>query len=584
MEPVSLSFAVVAAFKDAYLTAKFIRNTAHSIKHFRGEQSSLVTRLNVQILRLKNFSRIFCGVNGNDVDMSLLETVPNQYLQTVRDIFAELQQVLASYTTLAASIDPEYQKYSPTSPHFRLDLSKVILQIDDAPLAEELEADGDDMNGNHNGNTSEAKRKSWFFFGRSSGSSKTKNRLSKGLPSVKSLPPSVQWLFTKDELEDTLGKFKEWNNELQHLIAPLLAGFGYYENKKLQERLQPDGEENIFEGHLELHKLSEEKEGGPKGKGSCQDYLIPWKEAELKMSQPRVLVEYKQIGNPLNQDEKRAETSSMSRPESELYAPQLANLLRTAGKHSFHTLPFNAYAWDVEKFQYAFLFDYPSDAGVREPQSLHDCILSGEPQFKLELKQRFHVAQTVVRAIGAFHSDGWVHKSVRSHAVKFFFGKDGKMCDFNNPYLTDFEFSRPDGGKTRLVARAVDVEHDVYRHPERYGQKPSANFRRIHDIYSLGVVLLEIGLWQTAKQIHDEIILYNLGGNSPVGGLPAKMIKEAFLQDASTRLAHRMGSSYQEAVISCLNEDWDEYVDRREFASEFQNRVVQKVDIKAFVG
>ena len=76
MEPVSLSFAVVAAFKDAYLTAKFIRNTAHTIKNFRGEQSSLVAHLNVQIIRLKNFSRLFRGVNDNEVDMSLLETVP----------------------------------------------------------------------------------------------------------------------------------------------------------------------------------------------------------------------------------------------------------------------------------------------------------------------------------------------------------------------------------------------------------------------------------------------------------------------------------------------------------------------------
>lgn len=70
-------FTVISVFKDAYLTAKFIRNTASSIKHFRSEQSGLVIHLNVQILRLKNFSRLFRAVDGSQVDMALLETVPN---------------------------------------------------------------------------------------------------------------------------------------------------------------------------------------------------------------------------------------------------------------------------------------------------------------------------------------------------------------------------------------------------------------------------------------------------------------------------------------------------------------------------
>lgn len=302
------------------------------------------------------------------------------------------------------------------------------------------------------------------------------------------------------------------------------------------------------------------------------------------MSEARVLVEYKQTGVSLRQDEEGTGNRDIITPLKELYAPQLARLLRAAGKHAFRTIPFTGYAWNPTQLQYAFLFNYPADAGDCEPQSLHGFILSSkhEPQFKFELKQRFHVAQRVARAIGAFHSDGWLHKSIRAHAVKFFFHKDGKTCDLTNPYLTDFEFSRPVAGVTRLAARAADIEHDVYRHPDRYGP-PSASFSKIHDIYSLGVVLLEIGLWQTARQLYDDIVMYDLEGNPPPGGVPAKMIKETFIQDARERLAHRMGLPYQEAVISCLDGDWDDFVDR-DFASEFEKRVVQKVDIKAFVG
>lgn len=305
------------------------------------------------------------------------------------------------------------------------------------------------------------------------------------------------------------------------------------------------------------------------------------------MSAPRILVEYKQTDASLTfetRGEVETGDSDMRIPIKELYAPQLARLLKTAGKHTFLTLPFNSYAWDPKQFQYAFLFDYPTDAGDRKPRSLYDFILSSErePQFKLELKQRFHVAQTVVRAIGAFHSDGWLHKSIRAHAVKFFFRPDSETCEFSKPYLTGFEFSRPVAGVTRLAAHAVDIDHDVYRHPDRYGP-PSAGFSKIHDIYSLGVVLLEIGLWQTARQIYDDIVKYDLKGNPPPGGVPAEKIKKAFLQDAKDRLAHRMGSSYQEAVISCLDGDWDEFVDSRDFTSEFQSCIVRKVDIKAFL-
>jgi hypothetical protein len=267
----------------------------------------------------------------------------------------------------------------------------------------------------------------------------------------------------------------------------------------------------------------------------------------------------------------------------ELYAPQLARLLRTAGKHDFGTLPFNAYAWDPKNVQYAFLFDYPSNAGSTPPQSLHDFILSNEPQYKLELKQRFYVAQTVARSIGAFHSDGWLHKSIRSHAIKFFFHVGGKTCDFSNPYLTDFEFSRPEAGVSRLLPIAMDIDHDVYRHPDRYGL-PMAGFSKIHDVYSLGVVLLEIGLWTTARRMYDDIVKYDMKDKPPADGVPAKTIKKAFLEDARTRLAHRMGSAYQEAVVACLDGELDEFVGGREWANEFQKRVVQKVDIKSFVG
>ncbi|KAM0421122.1 hypothetical protein ACHAPT_011014 [Fusarium lateritium] len=576
MDPASLTFGVIAIFKDTYLTAKFIRNTVKSIKIYHDEQSKLVMHFTVQIYRLKNLSRLFRAADGNTIDMKLLQTVPDEYLNLVRGVLGQLQQVLAEYAKLATTLDEDYKRFSPLSPHFEFDPVKDTLEIDDSGNTERVVEVGED--GDPKGlNPAPTKSKWWPFRPFGSGSSKVAKP--KKLTSLKNLPPSLQWVFTKGELEKTLRKFEEWNKDLEYLIAPLLVGFGFYDNTDLQERLRPDGDKtmevNIFQGHVDLNKLAVDPSGKSKDAKASNDNFISNREAETKAAQPRILVEFKKVANK--------DDNNIAQPVKELYGPQLARLLRTAGEHSFRTLPFNSYSWDAQEAQYTFLFDYPPGTSDLKPKSLNNFILSSsnEPYYKLELKQRFHVAQTIARAIGAFHSDGWLHKSIRAHAVKFFFLDDDGKCDFANPYLTDFEFSRPVAGMTRLAPGAVDVDHEVYRHPDRHGL-PNASFNMTHDIYSLGVVLLEIGLWQTARQIHDDIVKYDLDGDA--GKITAQMVKNAFLQDAKERLAHRMGSAYQEAVIACLDDDWESFVGSRDFANEFQRRVVQKVDIKAFVG
>jgi hypothetical protein len=197
----------------------------------------------------------------------------------------------------------------------------------------------------------------------------------------------------------------------------------------------------------------------------------------------------------------------------------------------------------------------------------------------MSLNHRFQVARTVAASIGAFHADGWLHKSIRSHAIKFFLKPDG-TCNFGNPCLTEFESSRPEGGQSIIdkgqTATVRDLDRDLYLHPDRYD--PPKPFTRIYDIFSLGVVLLEIGLWQTAKQIHDEIApQVRRRDNTAVS---AKAMQSAFLQHTKTRLDHRMGTSYREAVEDCLRGNMEKYVGRPGFSIEYRSRIVAKLDIE----
>ena len=95
-----------------------------------------------------------------------------------------------------------------------------------------------------------------------------------------------------------------------------------------------------------------------------------------------------------------------------------------------------------------------------------------------------------------------MHESFRSENVLFFprksacvnektAVKDQAEVDLRQPWIFGFEFSRRE---SFFSSGFIDTcpERDVYRHPERQGV-PLTTFKKTHDIYALGVVLLEIG-------------------------------------------------------------------------------------------
>jgi hypothetical protein len=106
-------------------------------------------------------------------------------------------------------------------------------------------------------------------------------------------------------------------------------------------------------------------------------------------------------------------------------------------------------------------------------------------------------------------------------------------------------------------------DREVYMHPERLRGSASLKYQKAHDVYSLGVVLLEVGLWEP---------LANAAAKG--GGLsqrdhpdtwPAKL---RYLAATPAGLVSRMGRRYQGVVDWCLCNGGDDGIEQTEFVQK----------------
>ena len=124
-------------------------------------------------------------------------------------------------------------------------------------------------------------------------------------------------------------------------------------------------------------------------------------------------------------------------------------------------------------------------------------LLNQDHSFHLE--DRIALATALAWSLSSFHDAKWVHKRFTSDNILLFQSTQGSEVSWGTPYLVGFELTRPNIAWSGPIDRAALLwSNRVYTHPDRVENEPSTiRFRKIHDIYSLGVVLLEIGMMTT---------------------------------------------------------------------------------------
>ncbi|KAI4164619.1 MAG: hypothetical protein LQ342_001593 [Letrouitia transgressa] len=212
------------------------------------------------------------------------------------------------------------------------------------------------------------------------------------------------------------------------------------------------------------------------------------------------------------------------------------------------------YFHDEENWKFGFVYAYPPPPQDFSLESIHfyslnDFIRSTDyndsATFALPhplLGDIFRLVQGLVKATAALHEVGWLHKNISSHnVITFSSSKDLLHKALTTSVLAGWDESRPEDS---TITFGPNEERAHYQHP-RYRLRKTG-FRRTYDYFSLGIVLLEIGLWVTVVE---------LWRNHPECQPDVEAFRKKLLTSYVPQIGERMGAFYRDAVSFCLDAD-----------------------------
>ncbi|KAA8631177.1 hypothetical protein SMACR_03871 [Sordaria macrospora] len=213
---------------------------------------------------------------------------------------------------------------------------------------------------------------------------------------------------------------------------------------------------------------------------------------------------------------------SVKERESYLRTLTIAQMLGLPKPVSLHVPECIGFLDDRDAFgteRYGLIFMHPEEANWNsfDLVSLYDVL--GIDALKPSISQRVDLALKLCSTVLNLHAVNWLHKGVLSVNVILWFrrflplrGLEGSDVDSrglahqrfwddaSEPLLSGFEYSRPENSQT--TARSLDTAWDLYRWPAIQREHPTdQNSRKTYDLYSLGLMLLEIGHWQPLDEI-----------------------------------------------------------------------------------
>jgi len=201
---------------------------------------------------------------------------------------------------------------------------------------------------------------------------------------------------------------------------------------------------------------------------------------------------------------------------------------------------------------FGILYEFP--AKYSPPSRLIDILRMTGPNgtriLKHSLDQRFELVRQISTAILFIHSIGWFHKGIRSSNIFLAHSKEATDLGRNYPeylgtsFLAGFDYSRSEAARSTGDEAEGGWKRALYQHPERNVTADSDDavpeYIAEHDIYSLGVTMVEIGRW---KPLESYPQLFQ-------DASPAK--HKEVLEEMAEGLRVTLGRRYVELALRCL--------------------------------
>lgn len=551
MAGVELAFATVTVTKEVYLLSRFVVRTAKSAAHSIPERIALQNELDFEHLYIRSFGLLFLQKKGALVPHAALN---QEWLRKIHWILDELRKTYVEYAKLAAE---KYEAYSQLSPYLQPKRTQV------------LQPSEDDIDFEHFVQAVLATEQNRRYGLHNHDDETFVEQLA--VDEKKRFLPEFDWrwaLSEKKHLRRLLGQTREWTSKLKDLVQMDIAVNQRPRNLGHGPHFNDDVERLGLIGHAQVRGYVTSAFG--------ENKALDLSGAKLQMPHQRETLTPGILDTGAGPEDVLVEMKPLPGIASDIdesNITQLAHLLALSKDTDLSTIPIKGYLKLADEDAYAFVFKPPPGAADEPPVTLYDLIQRpSSGSTSLSLTQRFKVAQGIARSLNSLHVDKWVHKSFRSRSIVFFQDPEGLLID--RPYLVNFEYSRSTSTATSYTYDD-DKEKNPYRHPQRQ-RPPQKSFNQSHDLYALGLVLLEIGLWQTIATIKD-------GARRSLGEESIQYpetVSDYYIDVASKQLPRMMGVAYMNATVACLLGRFGSRVADPAFPLAVYDKVVQQLDAK----
>lgn len=267
-----------------------------------------------------------------------------------------------------------------------------------------------------------------------------------------------------------------------------------------------------------------------------------------RRSEIAVLLDY---GCVQDSDAFHARLPSLQRYEDLVMALQVSQ-----GPDKAYTRTMKIVGWfeDPRRLRHVFVYEVPSPPlgpfvygkGNLMPHSLLSYLQNGadsDSSNMPSLEDRYRLAFNLASSLLHLHAKGLTHRNINSNNILFFTEDDSssspdskswKLGVIRHPFITSFDQSDDD----TCTPHEEPFISSIYRHPRvERGQRFA--YRSAHDIYSLGLILLEIGLWMPIHKLWKP----KYARSDFKSRMQSVYIK---------KLAAKCGSTYMRVVDYCL--------------------------------